>query len=133
LYATIAEKSSLPRSRGACSALAPAEVRDVEKQALTMLRESVCIVGTISKQTDINPFATAQGDVPTGQTRDSLHFVRIKRIRRIGCEPVYNMEVQDHHNFAVAGGLIVHNCIDATRYALEDDMRQARPGVIKTR
>ena len=29
------------------------------------------------------------------------------------------MEVEQHHNFAVNGGLIVHNCIDATRYSLE--------------
>ena len=29
------------------------------------------------------------------------------------------MEVEDNHNFAVNGGLIVHNCIDAVRYAME--------------
>lgn len=29
------------------------------------------------------------------------------------------MEVEHFHNFAVNGGLIVHNCIDGTRYALE--------------
>lgn len=33
-----------------------------------------------------------------------------------GAEPVYNMEVADNHNFAVNGGLIVHNCMDAMRY-----------------
>ncbi|MDK1716621.1 hypothetical protein [Dellaglioa algida] len=35
---------------------------------------------------------------------------------------VYNMEVEDHHNYSVDGGLIIHNCIDATRYAFEKDM-----------
>jgi hypothetical protein len=33
------------------------------------------------------------------------------------------MEVQDHHNFSVEGGLVVHNSIDAVRYALNDDMK----------
>ncbi len=29
------------------------------------------------------------------------------------------MEVETHHNFTVNGGIVVHNCIDATRYAME--------------
>jgi len=33
-----------------------------------------------------------------------------------GVEDVYNMEVEDNHNFAINGGLIVHNCMDSTRY-----------------
>jgi len=37
-------------------------------------------------------------------------MARVKSIRYIGEQPVYNMEVKDHHNFSVAGGLIVHNC-----------------------
>ena len=55
--------------------------------------------------------------------QDYLNYVKIKRIRYIGKQNVYNMEVKDYHNFSVNGGLIVHNCIDATRYALEDDMK----------
>lgn len=37
------------------------------------------------------------------------------------------MEVEDFHNFAVNGGLIVHNCIDSCRYACfyEINRRQA--------
>jgi hypothetical protein len=34
------------------------------------------------------------------------------------------MEVKDHHNFSIVGGLIVHNCIDALRYAYEDEFRE---------
>ncbi|HBR08009.1 MAG TPA: hypothetical protein DD735_03805 [Clostridiales bacterium] len=34
------------------------------------------------------------------------------------------MEVDGYHNFAVNGGLIVHNCIDSVRYALEDEMHR---------
>lgn len=41
---------------------------------------------------------------------------KIKGIKYIGKEDVYNMEVESHHNFAVNGGLIVHNCLDADRY-----------------
>lgn len=42
--------------------------------------------------------------------------VGIKSIRKVGKADVYNMEVEDNHNFAIEGGLIVHNCMDATRY-----------------
>lgn len=40
------------------------------------------------------------------------------------------MEVETHHNFAVNGGLIVHNCIDMVRYAMEEDMKKG--GKIRT-
>lgn len=42
---------------------------------------------------------------------------KIKSIEFCGYEDVYNMEVQDTHNFSVSNGLIVHNCLDAMRYA----------------
>lgn len=29
---------------------------------------------------------------------------------------MYNMEVDEYHNFSVNGGIIVHNCMDAARY-----------------
>lgn len=44
------------------------------------------------------------------------HVVRIKQIRKLPAQPVYNMEVENTHCFAVNGGIIVHNCEDATRY-----------------
>ena len=40
---------------------------------------------------------------------------KICNIRKAGFEPVYNVEVKNVHNFAINGGLIVHNC-DALRY-----------------
>lgn len=43
------------------------------------------------------------------------------------------MEVEKHHNFAVEGGLIVHNCIDATRYALCDWIVKDKPKEIDNR
>lgn len=36
-----------------------------------------------------------------------------------GAEPVYNLEVDDNHNFAVNGGLVVHNCMDSARYFVQ--------------
>lgn len=42
-----------------------------------------------------------------------------------GKADVYNMEVADNHNFAVNGGLIVHNC-DAMRYFVKT-MKIATP------
>lgn len=45
-----------------------------------------------------------------------MHFVGIKEIKPLGRQPVYNMEVDKYHNFSVNGGIIVHNCMDATRY-----------------
>ena len=53
----------------------------------------------------------------------SLGKVRIKSVEYVGKEDVYNMEVRDHHNYSVAGGFIIHNCIDATRYSFSEDMR----------
>ena len=32
---------------------------------------------------------------------------------------VYDLTVPGYHNFAINNGVVVHNCIDSTRYALE--------------
>jgi len=34
-------------------------------------------------------------------------------------QDVYNLEVDSTHNFIVNNGIVVHNCMDALRYALE--------------
>jgi hypothetical protein len=49
-------------------------------------------------------------------------LVKIKRITYIGKDDVYNMEVKDHHNYAVNGGLIISNC-ESIRYGC-----MSRPG-----
>lgn len=49
-----------------------------------------------------------------------IQWVGIKKLRYAGKADVYNMEVDAHHNFSVNGGLIVHNCMDAMRYAMQD-------------
>ena len=45
-----------------------------------------------------------------------ISSVGIKAIRKVGRADVYNMEVEGNHNFAIEGGLIVHNCMDSMRY-----------------
>ena len=43
---------------------------------------------------------------------DNMRMVKIKGIRKLEQkEDVYNMEVKQHHNFAVNNGLIVNNCL----------------------
>lgn len=48
----------------------------------------------------------------------------IKSIEDDGYEDVYNMEVDDVHNFAVNGGYIVHNCMDSMRYMMYTVVRR---------
>ena len=82
-----------------------------------MKQESVEFVDDISLLTNTQEQGHVQEFV--GQ---NLGKVRIKSVEYVGKEDVYNMEVRDHHNYSVAGGFIIHNCIDATRYAFNDDM-----------
>ena len=53
-----------------------------------------------------------------------------KRVQFVGKEDVYNMEVKEHHNFAVNDGLIVHNCVDALRYAMESESTARYAGTL---
>mgnify|MGYP000925823126 CR=1 FL=1 len=52
---------------------------------------------------------------------NAVKYAKVKSVKLVGREAVYNMEVEKHHNFAVNGGLVVHNCIDALRYSLESE------------
>lgn len=72
---------------------------------------------------DISPLTNTQKQEHVQElVGQNLGKVRVKKVEYVGKEDVYNMEVRDHHNYAVAGGFIIHNCIDATRYAFEKDM-----------
>lgn len=42
--------------------------------------------------------------------------MKIKSIRYAGKMDVFNMEVEDTHDFVVQGGIISHNCADEWRY-----------------
>lgn len=41
----------------------------------------------------------------------------IASIKPVGRQPVYNMTVEKHHNYLIAGNIILKNC-DAIRYGL---------------
>ena len=45
---------------------------------------------------------------------------KIAKIEKDGKEPVYCLDVFDTSNFSIEGGVIVSNCMDATRYAIDD-------------
>ena len=42
--------------------------------------------------------------------------MKIKRVERAGHADVYNMEVEETHDFVIQGGVISHNCADSVRY-----------------
>ena len=54
---------------------------------------------------------------------DCSNLVSVKKVEREPNEDVYNMEVIGTHNFAVNGGVIVHNCMDDIRYFVNTVLR----------
>ena len=56
--------------------------------------------------------SSAQTNIPLPNTVQSIG---IESIEFDGYEDVYNMEVADNHNYAVNGGVVLHNC-DSCRY-----------------
>ena len=85
-----------------------------------MNTENALYAGQISHAISI------QGQCVVPESAQGVHAVKVTAIRKLPPEPVYNMEVDEYHNFAVNGGLIVHNCMDATRYFVKT-MRIATP------
>lgn len=53
-------------------------------------------------------------------TRASREYASIASRKTLGKEPVYCLDVYDTSNFALANGVVVSNCMDATRYAISD-------------
>ncbi len=52
--------------------------------------------------------------------------MRIKSITHKGRADVYNLEVPGLHCFIVNGGVVIHNCMDAIRYACYTHRHQIR-------
>lgn len=44
--------------------------------------------------------------------------MKVKSITREGKADVFNMEVEETHNFVIQGKVISHNCADAIRYVM---------------
>lgn len=118
MYANIAESVFIKsRLEYISFALIIAERRQDEKAGLMMKQEDALFAAknldaTNTKNNDIVPKS-----VP-------VRYVRIKAIRPVGIEPVYNMEVDEYHNFAINGGVIVHNCMDSMRYYVQTILRR---------
>lgn len=93
-----------------------------------MLKGRVLFVAKSSKSINTQKLKPAQEAVPVNS---QIKTVRVKSVKFVGYEDVYNMEVENHHNFAVNGGFIVHNCMDALRYACRQymDMYDGSMGV----
>lgn len=47
-----------------------------------------------------------------------MGIIKVKSITYAGKADVFNMEVEDTHNFVIQGGVIAHNCADMWRYFL---------------
>ena len=51
------------------------------------------------------------------KTQEIRKMSKVISVKHVGHEPVYNLEVEDTHCFAINEGFIVHNC-EAFRYGL---------------
>ena len=64
----------------------------------------------------------------SGAEKERLPEVKTVRVRAVRktdrVEDVYDLTVPEYHCFAVNGGIIVHNSIDAVRYATEQIWRR---------
>ena len=52
------------------------------------------------------------------------HSVTVTAIKECGYQDVYNLEVENDHNYTIEGGVVTHNCVDSIRYALERSMKR---------
>lgn len=43
-------------------------------------------------------------------------MLKVKSVTPAGKADVFNMEVEDTHDFVIQGGVISHNCADEVRY-----------------
>ena len=85
---------------------------------------NVLVVGAPSPSTAIARPRAAPGNAQSP-------CATVADVRFVGYGAVYNMEVDGAHHFTVEGGLVVHNCIDALRYALSPLIRSSDTGIIE--
>ena len=54
--------------------------------------------------------------------------MKVKQITRCGKADVYNMEVDETHDFVIQGGVVAHNCYDQIRYVcMENPIAPPKP------
>ena len=73
-------------------------------------------------------YRTAKGTDFRVHTSEMLGYLRVESIERSGVEPVYDIEVEGHHNF-VAEGFVVHNS-EVVYHRNREDL--ARQGILFT-
>lgn len=82
-----------------------------------MRQESAPFVGKSSQSTDIQ------------EQRPAARLVGLHSVKRTGKkEPVYNMLVEDNHDFCDGNGIVLHNC-DALRYFCYTIIRKPEGGI----
>ena len=64
--------------------------------------------GRMNRRKFFHTYRSARNASLQAHTSDMMGFARIEKIERVGVEPVYDIEVEGHHNF-VAEGFVVHN------------------------
>lgn len=70
----------------------------------------------------------------TDAEKERLSKMRIKSIKYAGKADVYNMEVEETHDFVIQGGVISHNCADETRYmCMANPIKPVKPVEKKVR
>jgi len=118
LYVSAAE-STLPGSHLDSTSFAQMLVKqERDSKAVLMTKNAFALSAEANLlQTNIHQNGAAHQNV-------RLDYVGVASVKKIGRESVYNMEVDEHHNFSVNGGMIVHNCMDDTRYMCNTVLRR---------
>lgn len=57
--------------------------------------------------------------------------MKIASIEYAGKEDVYNMEVDDTHDYLIQGGIVSHNCYDAIRYVCMENPMNPKPAEVE--
>ena len=61
------------------------------------------------------PFDIVTITYRNAKVNSAVRYMLVKSIKPAGIEPVYNMTVEEYHNYLIHGGVILKNC-DAARY-----------------
>lgn len=65
------------------------------------------------------------------QNNFAVRYMKVKAVKPAGVEPVYNMTVEEFHNYLIHGGIILKNC-DAIRYYAVTRTLNAEKPVVQT-
>lgn len=65
-------------------------------------------------------------------TKDtSKEFVRVVSTQVLGSQPTYNFDVEGTRNFIVCKGVVIHNCVDATAWAVRLTLSRSAPKMVQ--